>query len=109
MRDALTDRLLAEQDRRRGLAAEELLVFYQPLVDLRDTRLVGAEALVRWRRPNGEIMPPGSFISLAEETGLIRSIGDFVTQTACEQLARWDPRALAAQQTPNLHVNLPAR
>ena len=109
MRDALQDRLLAEQDLRRGIAADELLVFYQPLVDLRDSRLVGAEALVRWRRPNGEIMPPGSFISLAEETGLIRSIGDFVTQTACEQLARWDPRVLANQQAPKLHVNLSAR
>jgi len=109
MRDALQARLLAEQDLRRGIAAEELLVYYQPLVDLRDGHLVGAEALVRWRRPNGEIVPPGSFISLAEETGLIRSIGDFVTQTACEQLARWDPRVLAEQQAPKLHVNLSAR
>jgi diguanylate cyclase (GGDEF)-like protein len=109
MRDALQDRLLAEQDLRRGIAANELLVFYQPLVDLRDSRLVGAEALVRWRRPNGEIMAPGSFISLAEETGLIRSIGDFVTQTACEQLARWDPAVLADQRGPMLHVNLSAR
>jgi diguanylate cyclase (GGDEF)-like protein len=109
MRDALQDRLLAEQDLRRGIAADELLVYYQPLVDLRDGRLVGAEALVRWRRPNGEIMAPGSFIALAEETGLIRSIGDFVTQTACEQLARWDPTLLADQRAPMLHVNLSAR
>jgi diguanylate cyclase (GGDEF)-like protein len=109
MRDALQDRLLAEQDLRRGIAAEELLVYYQPLVDLRDGHLVGAEALVRWRRPNGEIMPPGSFIALAEETGLIRSIGDFVTQTACEQLARWDPTVHADRRPPMLHVNLSAR
>ena len=109
MRDALQDRLLAEQDLRRGIAAEELLVYYQPLVDLRDGHLVGAEALVRWRRPNGEIMPPGSFIALAEETGLIRSIGDFVTQTACEQLARWDSTVHADRRPPMLHVNLSAR
>jgi len=109
MRDALQDRLLAEQDLRRGIAAEELLVYYQPLVDLRDGRSIGAEALVRWRRPNGEIMAPGYFIALAEETGLIRSIGDFVTKTACEQLARWDPTLLADRQAPMLHVNVSAR
>src|SRR5207244_13544967 len=68
MRDALQDRLLAEQDLRRGIAAEELLVYYQPLVDLRDGRPVGAEALVMWRRPNGEVMAPGQFIGLAAET-----------------------------------------
>jgi diguanylate cyclase (GGDEF)-like protein len=109
MRDALQDRLLAEQDLRRGIAAEELLVYYQPLVDLCDGRTVGAEALVRWRRPSGEVVAPGEFIGLAEETGLIRQIGDFVTLTACEQLARWNPVVLAGQQAPMLHVNLSAR
>jgi Amt family ammonium transporter len=93
MRNAVQDRLLAEQDLRRAIAEDELLVYYQPLVDLSDGHSVGAEALVRWRHPSGEVVGPGQFIALAEETGLIRPIGDFVTQTACEQLARWNTRS----------------
>jgi diguanylate cyclase (GGDEF)-like protein len=109
MRDALQDRLLAEQDLRRAIAQDELLVYYQPLVDLSDGHPVGAEALVRWRHPGGEIVAPGQFIGLAEETGLIRGIGDFVTRTACKQLASWDPVAGPGQPAPMLHVNLSAR
>lgn len=109
MRDAVQDRLLAEQDLRRGIAEDELVVYYQLLVDLSDGHPVGAEALVRWRHASGEVVSPAQFIALAEETGLIRPIGDFVTQTACEQLARWNPMAPSGRQEPSLHVNLSAR
>jgi diguanylate cyclase (GGDEF)-like protein len=109
MRDAIQDRLEAEQDLRRGIAHDELLVYYQPLVDLTDDHPVGAEALVRWRHPSGEVVGPARFIGLAEVTGLIRPIGDFVTQTACEQLALWEPTAPRHHQAPMLHVNLSAR
>jgi len=109
MRDALEDRLAAEQDLRRAIGEDELLVYYQPIVNLSDGSPVGAEALLRWRHPSGEVMAPGQFIGLAEETGLIGPIGDFVAQTACEQLARWNPIAPAGQQAPMVHVNLSAR
>ncbi|MEA2501732.1 MAG: hypothetical protein QOD01_1843, partial [Actinomycetota bacterium] len=109
MRNAVQDRLLAEQDLRRAIAEDELLVYYQPLVDLSDGHPVGAEALVRWRHASGEVVSPAQFIALAEETGLIRGIGDFVTRTACEQLARWNPVAPSGHQAPSLHVNLSAR
>ncbi|MCW3035868.1 MAG: hypothetical protein JWM17_1180 [Actinobacteria bacterium] len=109
MRNAVQDRLLAEQDLRRAIAEDELLVYYQPLVDLSDGHPVGAEALVRWRHASGEVVSPAQFIALAEETGLIRGIGDFVTRTACEQLARWNPVAPSGHQQPSLHVNLSAR
>src|ERR1700730_13092726 len=101
---AVQDRLLAEQDLRRAIAEDELLVYYQPLIDLSDGRPVGAEALVRWRHASGEVVAPGQVTPLAEETGLIRPIGDFVTQTACEQLARWNLNAPPSQQEPSLHV-----
>jgi len=109
MRDALEDRLAAEQDLRRAIGEDELLVYYQPIVNLSDGSPVGAEALLRWRHPSGEVMAPGQFIGLAEETGLIGPIGDFVAQTACEQVARWNPIAPPGQQAPTVHVNLSAR
>jgi diguanylate cyclase (GGDEF)-like protein len=109
MRNAVQDRLLAEQDLRRAIAEDELLVYYQPLVDLSDGHSVGAEALVRWRHASGEVVGPAQFIALAEETGLIRPIGDFVTRTACEQLARWNTHARPGQEELSLHVNLSAR
>jgi len=72
----------------------ELIVHYQPLVRLSSATIVGAEALVRWRRSNGEIVSPAEFIPLAEETGLINDIGDWVLQEACRQNASWQSRGL---------------
>ena len=79
-----------------GKAVEngELVVHYQPLVKLSNATIVGAEALVRWRRSNGEIVSPAEFIPLAEETGLINDIGDWVLQEACRQNASWQSRGL---------------
>jgi diguanylate cyclase (GGDEF)-like protein len=67
----------------------ELVLHYQPQFDLRTGRLVAAEALVRWQRPNQRLIPPSEFIGLAEDIGLIESIGEWVLTTACEQTNAW--------------------
>jgi EAL domain-containing protein (putative c-di-GMP-specific phosphodiesterase class I) len=83
-----------------------LLVHYQPVVD-HDGKLVGAEALARWRHPQRGMISPAEFIPLAEQTGLILPLGQFVLQTACEQLQRWSQHAGTAHLS--ISVNVSAR
>src|SRR5262249_34711186 len=86
----------------------EFAAYYQPIVDLLDGSVHGAEALVRWQRPGGAVTPPGEFIPLAERTGLVVEIDRFVLDTACRQAARW--RVGSCGDRPlSLHVNLSAR
>jgi diguanylate cyclase (GGDEF)-like protein len=75
--------LTLESDLRKALASGELLLNYQPIVSLADMRAVGAEALIRWRRPEGLMVVPNEFIPLAEDTGLIIEIGRFAFEQAC--------------------------
>ena len=74
----------------------EFVVHYQPVVDLRDGHLVGAEGLVRWRRPGGALMMPGEFIDLAEDSGAIHEIGLSVLEQACRQTFEWNQRYRSA-------------
>ncbi len=88
MQTAIAARAALEADLRAGIDAGQLLLHYQPQVDLHG-RLIGVEALARWAHPQRGLLLPGSFIALAEASGLILPLGRAVLRTACAQLARW--------------------
>jgi diguanylate cyclase (GGDEF)-like protein/PAS domain S-box-containing protein len=81
--------LRSEMELHRALEAGQFVLHYQPEVDLRTGEIVGAEALVRWQHPERGLLPPSEFISLAEATGLIVPLGDWIMREACRQAARW--------------------
>jgi diguanylate cyclase (GGDEF)-like protein/PAS domain S-box-containing protein len=74
---------------RRALDQQELRVYYQPVHDLQNSRLIGVEALVRWQHPERGLVPPGEFIPIAERTGLIADIDAWVMDQACRQMCQW--------------------
>ena len=78
-----------EQDMLQALERHQFVLYYQPIVDLRESRIAGFEALLRWQHPELGLLPPAEFIPIAEETGAIRSIGRWVLHTACAEAARW--------------------
>ena len=91
MNAASVERLMLKSKLKRAIERDELVVAYMPKVDLTDGRIVGAEALLRWRLPGHGDIPPSQFIPLAEENNLISSIGEWVLNRVC-----LDYRALAA-------------
>ncbi len=106
MNARILERLEMEVGLRRALENGELVLYYQPQVELHLGRPIGAEALIRWRHPQMGMVPPGDFIPLAEETGLIVNIGEWVIDTACAQLKAWQAAGL---QEVQLAVNVSAR
>lgn len=101
-----TERLSLETDLRSALDRNELSLHYQPIADGKTGRLVGMEALLRWKHPVRGMISPAQFIPLAEETGFIIPIGEWVLRTACRQCRAWQKQGL-----PSLHVavNLSSR
>ncbi|MDW3217323.1 MAG: EAL domain-containing protein [Acidimicrobiales bacterium] len=103
------ERIDTEEALRRAVTNNELRLHYQPELDLESGRIVGFEALVRWQRPDGRLVPPGEFIPLAEESGIIVDLGRWVIAEACRQASLWRVHRTPEQEPVRIWVNLSAR
>jgi diguanylate cyclase (GGDEF)-like protein len=98
---ALQARKALEIDLRKALREKQLTVAYQPQVDLVTQRIIGLEALVRWHHPERGEVPPSEFIPVAESTGLIRALSEWVLRTACADAVKWAPLRVAVNLSPS--------
>ena len=89
MEEAAQERRALELDLREALASDQFQLYFQPLVDLRTGRVTTCEALMRWKHPTRGMVPPAVFIPIAEETGLIITLGEWALQRACAEAANW--------------------
>ncbi|MBK6870497.1 MAG: GNAT family N-acetyltransferase [Kineosporiaceae bacterium] len=105
MRSEAVERLELKADLQVALAQGEFEVYYQPIVRLTDRRIVSVEALLRWHHPTRGLITPSKFIPLAEQTGLVTSIGAWTLQQACHQVARWQ-RLYPGSAPQRVSVNL---
>jgi diguanylate cyclase (GGDEF)-like protein len=105
MTTATLKRMALEADLREALELKQFVLHYQPQLDLRTGLVTGVEALIRWRHPARGLVPPNEFIPVAEETGLILSIGDWVLREACRQTREWQNRGAPSVR---VSVNLSA-
>jgi diguanylate cyclase len=101
-----SDRLALQSSLRHALERQELLLYYQPQVSLKTGQIIGAEALVRWQHPDRGLISPDKFIPIAEETGLIVPIGEWVLKTACQQTKIWQNAGFSHLR---ISVNLSSR
>src|SRR5437870_4094505 len=100
-------RLTMEQDLRQALADGAFEIHYQPLLDLASGEVTGCEALLRWRHPERGMVSPAEFIPVAEDTGLINELGDWVMQTACNEAAGWPSRVRLAVNVSPIQLKSP--
>src|ERR1700730_5489691 len=105
MDEKARERFRIESDLREALLGRQLRLFYQPQVDSHTSRVDGYEALLRWFHPERGLLSPGAFLSVAEETGLIVPIGEWVMKQACAQCSRWHAQGFHG----SVAVNLSAR
>jgi EAL domain-containing protein (putative c-di-GMP-specific phosphodiesterase class I) len=108
MRIELLDRMSTEHSLHRALERHELMLHYQPVVEIDGVTTVGVEALIRWQHPDQGLMAPYRFIPVAEESGLIIPIGAWVLEQACHQLRHWNLEGRKGPQG-SVEVNLSAR
>ncbi len=106
MNASALERLELESDLRHALEQNEFVLYYQPQFSGDGKRLTGAEALLRWRHPRRGLVPPGDFIPVLEELGLVVDVGDWVISEACRQLKNWHQ---AKVRVPKVSVNISAR
>ncbi|MGA2926541.1 MAG: PAS domain S-box protein, partial [Solirubrobacteraceae bacterium] len=104
LRHHLVQRMAIETDLRHAVERRELELYYQPLIDLTDERVVGFEALLRWRHPDRGMIAPDQFIQVAEETRLIVPIGSWVLHAVCAQLAQWPEQIHVAANLSALQI-----
>ena len=90
----VSDRLKIETNLRKALERQEFILYYQPQIDIRTRRVVGLEALIRWNQPEEGLIPPGKFIPMAEESGLISPVGDWILNEAARQWREWSRAGL---------------
>jgi diguanylate cyclase (GGDEF)-like protein/PAS domain S-box-containing protein len=108
MRAGALRRLETERELRHALERQELELHYQPVVSLRSGEIAGLEALVRWRHPERGLLDPGEFVSVAEDSGMIQSIGRWVQEEACRQVLEWHEQR-PDERPIDVSVNLSAR
>jgi diguanylate cyclase (GGDEF)-like protein len=108
LRDSARERVELANDLRHAVADRQLVVFYQPKVDLKTGRTTGFEALLRWRHPRRGLLSPLEFIPIAEETGLIVQIGEWALAQSCRQLRRWQ-RKFPTIPPLTMNVNISVR
>ena len=106
---AAVQQLQIESELRRALQQREFMLVYQPVIDLQQSRLAGFEAFLRWQHPTRGQIPPGEFIAVAEETGLIMQIGWWVLQEACRQIRKWEGEFPEQIRETTISVNLSGR
>ncbi|MCF5654242.1 bifunctional diguanylate cyclase/phosphodiesterase [Pseudomonas poae] len=106
MNASALERLELESDLRHALEQDEFVLYYQPQFSGDGKRLTGAEALLRWRHPRRGLVPPGDFIPVLEELGLVVDVGDWVLSEACRQLKTWHQNKV---RVPKVSVNISAR
>jgi diguanylate cyclase (GGDEF)-like protein len=106
MNTAFSDRQLFEQQLLDAVERDEFLLLYQPQISFASSRIVGMEALIRWRHPELGMVPPAEFVPLAEETGAIGAIGEWVLETACRELHGWFSAGVAPLR---LAINISGR
>ena len=106
MNENLMNKIEMQSELRKAIENKDFVAYYQPQIQLSDNKLVGFEALIRWKKEDGSLVPPADFIPLAEETGLIVPIGQYVLIEACKELKLWNDKGY---KDLTMAVNLSAR
>ncbi|HEB12919.1 MAG TPA: EAL domain-containing protein [Actinobacteria bacterium] len=102
MNAEIIERLTSENNLNRALAKNEFVLYYQPFIDVKNEKIVGAEALIRWHDPQKGLTLPDDFLDLAEETGLMPALGGWVIRTACQQNKAWQDAGFNLRISVNL-------